>query len=110
MLEDHDYEEIQKIENDFVIWLQERKSHALDDEYIKRKELCSRKVYEKYYELSGKQKCSIQHHIVSRLGPTCKKCGKPYRTPEARYCAECGYNKEKITEQIYSADAKSVHG
>jgi hypothetical protein len=32
----------------------------------------------------------IMHHEVALYGPPCEKCGKPYRTPLAAFCAACG--------------------
>jgi hypothetical protein len=59
-----------------------------------RKHLC-----DKYNEVTGFNETNVNaiwHHINSKYGPDCKKCGKPYRTPQARYCAECGDGIEKI--------------
>jgi hypothetical protein len=47
----------------------------------------------KYNEITGMNETNINviwHHIASLYGPDCGKCGKPYRTPQARYCVECG--------------------
>ena len=33
---------------------------------------------------------AIMHHKISQYGKPCEKCGKPYRTPEASFCAACG--------------------
>jgi len=33
---------------------------------------------------------AIMHHRVAQYGPPCEKCGKPYRTNEASFCAACG--------------------
>jgi hypothetical protein len=33
---------------------------------------------------------SIMHHRISEYGEPCKDCGKPLRTPKAKFCAECG--------------------
>lgn len=33
---------------------------------------------------------AIIHHIVEIYGPQCEKCGKPYRTSKASFCAGCG--------------------
>jgi hypothetical protein len=32
---------------------------------------------------------ALFHHILSMYGPPCHVCGKPLRTPQARYCAMC---------------------
>lgn len=33
---------------------------------------------------------AILHHRISIYGPPCPACGKPMRTPRARFCAACG--------------------
>lgn len=38
---------------------------------------------------------AIMHHRVAQYGPPCEKCGKPYRTPLASFCAGCG-NKRPL--------------
>ena len=32
---------------------------------------------------------ALYHHRLSVYGPPCHACGKPLRTPQARYCAMC---------------------
>jgi len=36
---------------------------------------------------------AIMHHKISIYGTDCEKCGKPYRTPKANFCAFCGNKK-----------------
>lgn len=38
---------------------------------------------------------AIMHHRITQYGPPCEKCGKPYRTPLASFCAACGNIREK---------------
>jgi hypothetical protein len=35
----------------------------------------------------------IMHHQISQYGPPCENCGKPYRTPQASFCAACGHKR-----------------
>ena len=46
-----------------------------------------------YNELTGFEAtvpAAIMHHRIAQYGPICEKCGKPYRTPVASFCAACG--------------------
>lgn len=33
---------------------------------------------------------AVWHHVASQYGPPCARCGKPLRTPAARWCPACG--------------------
>ena len=55
-----------------------------------------------YKEITGEEETNpnaIIHHIVEIYGPQCEKCGKPYRTDKASFCAGCG-NKRDMKEII----------
>jgi hypothetical protein len=39
---------------------------------------------------------AIMHHRIAQYGPLCEKCGKPYRTSLASFCAACG-NKRVLS-------------
>ena len=50
-----------------------------------------------YFELTGFRETNINaiwHHIVDLYGPPCCECGKPLRTPRAKWCAACGATAE----------------
>ena len=50
-----------------------------------------------YNELTGfgeTEPNAIMHHRIAQYGIPCEKCGKPYRTPKASFCAACGNKKE----------------
>lgn len=51
-------------------------------------------VCEAYTKLTGFEETNanaVWHHRISLYGPPCEACGKPLRTPQARFCAECGH-------------------
>jgi hypothetical protein len=48
---------------------------------------------EAYARLTGFQETNpnaVWHHRLSIYGPPCPSCGKPFRTPQATFCAGCG--------------------
>lgn len=55
-----------------------------------------------YNELTGfgeTEPNAVMHHRVALYGPPCEQCGKPYRTPQASFCASCGH-KRVLTETV----------
>jgi hypothetical protein len=51
------------------------------------------RALEIYRDLTGFQETNVDalfHHRLSVYGPPCHACGKLLRTPQARWCAECG--------------------
>jgi len=53
-----------------------------------------------YFEVTGFRETepnAIMHHRIAQHGPPCEKCGKPYRTPRASFCAACG-NKRNVID------------
>jgi hypothetical protein len=50
-----------------------------------------------YFDLTGfreTNQIAIIHHRISQYGEPCRQCGKPLRTPEAAFCAACGWALE----------------
>jgi hypothetical protein len=51
------------------------------------------RALERYHDITGFREINVNalwHHRVSQFGPPCSSCGRPLRTPRARFCAECG--------------------
>jgi DNA-directed RNA polymerase subunit RPC12/RpoP len=74
------------------------KAHLLYGKAFRYRE---RKTYEErfkelldyYREVTGVSETNpnaIMHHRIAQYGEPCEKCGKPYRTPRASFCAACG--------------------
>ena len=53
-----------------------------------------------YFGLTGEKETepnAVMHHRIAQYGPPCENCGKPYRTPQAAFCAACGHKRaEKL--------------
>jgi hypothetical protein len=49
-----------------------------------------------YFQVTGEVEIepnAVMHHQIELYGPPCEKCGKPYRTPKATFCAACGHRR-----------------
>lgn len=49
-----------------------------------------------YYRLTRLRETNVDvlwHHRLSIYGPICNVCSKPLRTPQAKYCVECGADR-----------------
>jgi hypothetical protein len=56
------------------------------------------RVLDRYERITGFKETNINalyHHRLSLYGRSCLKCDKPLRTPQARYCAACGFRLMK---------------
>ena len=52
-----------------------------------------------YNRLTGLGETNINaamHHRVALYGAPCARCGKPFRTPRAAFCAACGYRNNVV--------------
>jgi uncharacterized OB-fold protein len=50
---------------------------------------------DEYEKITGYRETNpnaVWHHRISIYGPPCRKCGKPLRTPQASFCAACGFS------------------
>jgi len=58
-------------------------------------------VYERLTGFKETNPNALWHHRRSIYGPPCPECGKPFRTPQARYCAMC--SAERIPDSLRDA-------
>ncbi len=55
---------------------------------------------DRYYAITGFRETepnAIHHHRIRLYGPPCEACGKPLRTPRAKWCAACGADADQAT-------------
>jgi len=92
MLEEHEWEQVGKRLQAGIRSVQEyRKEHRVS--LHEAKFHLGHGALELYYEMTGFRETNIDalwHHRISQFGPPCAACGKPLRTPQAKFCAACG--------------------
>ena len=57
-----------------------------------------REALARYGKLTGFMETNADalfHHRLSVYGPPCHVCGKPLRTPQAKYCAMCSAERQQ---------------
>lgn len=60
-------------------------------------------ILEMYRLLTGfveTNPAAVWHHLEELYGPPCPQCRKPLRTPEARFCAACGFGQQGIHARL----------
>ena len=53
----------------------------------------TKRLLDEYNRITGFSETNpnaVWHHRIALYGPACHSCGKPLRTPIARFCAACG--------------------
>jgi hypothetical protein len=63
-----------------------------------------KRALELYGQITGVKESNpnaLFHHRLSIYGPPCHACGKPLRTPVARFCAMCSAPR-RATEDVQS--------
>jgi hypothetical protein len=93
MLDDREWALVEPLLNNSISELtQYRQEHGVSLAEAKDHAL-GRSALNKYRELTGFDETNVNalwHHRRSLYGPPCAACGKPLRTPRARFCAACG--------------------
>ncbi len=68
-----------------------------------------KKLLDYYNDLTGfgeTEPNAIIHHFVDLYGPDCEKCGKPYRTVKAKFCAACG--NKRVIKKLFLDDVRTI--
>lgn len=95
LLTEKEWPEIAVLLKDRIEWIKEcrRETHCSIAE-ARQHEPVGQGALRRYEELTG---CALEHPDelwavrMSEYGALCPTCGKPFRTPKAKMCAECGY-------------------
>jgi hypothetical protein len=101
MLDEVEFKKIQELYSAaFKATKEFRQQHnmPLDDLDIDARFEPVRKEYERLTGWKEQHQNAVMHHRIALYGPDCPKCKKPFRTPQARFCAACGYEKDGFTE------------
>jgi hypothetical protein len=62
-----------------------------------------------YNKLTGANETNqnaIMHHRIELYGPDCERCGKPYRSPKASFCAACGHKRNQ--RKLFLDDLRTI--
>jgi len=97
-----DVEQWQSIENLLTGRLESilayRKATGCSLEEAQKTDPIGQEALQAYHEMSG-QRLDHPDHLyavrLSKFGRPCPRCEKPFRTPKARLCAECGFELPK---------------
>lgn len=100
MLEEHEWQLVLPHLMDGINQTKEyRRVHTASIKEAKRA-ICGDGALQRYFEITGFRETNVNalwHHRVIQFGPPCSNCGKPLRTPRAKFCAECGASAEGPT-------------
>lgn len=95
LLGEEDWAKVAALLDDRVKWIRKhRQDTGCSLEEAVREEPRGQAALDLYERLTGTR---LDHpdelYAVRRsgYGAPCPECGKPFRTPRARFCAECGY-------------------
>ena len=90
MLDEDEYERIWKLYGDCMHGFFDTLESTGERVTIDERFAPVRKEYERLTSMADCQHNAIMHHRIAIYGPPCRVCGKPLRTPRARFCTACG--------------------
>jgi len=93
MLDETEYAIVSKLYSDSMRATKEfRELHKLPLTAVSMEERFS-PVCKAYAEMTGFAESNanaVMHHRIALYGEACPQCAKPFRTPQASFCAACG--------------------
>lgn len=97
MLDENEWEQLSPLLTDTIAKIKAyRAGHGCDISTARAN--CSPEAVAKFEELTGYKDMGYDVMFYLRrssYGPKCKKCGKLFRTPKAKFCAACGQTLEQ---------------
>lgn len=90
MLGEAEYAKIYKLYRECFNNVKNSNGRSIDEMFLPL-----RQEYERMTGFADCHQNAIMHHRISRFGEPCKHCGKPLRTPKAKYCVYCGKEVEE---------------
>jgi hypothetical protein len=93
MLDEHEWERVEPLLANAIEQIKSyREIHgcSLSDARAKGYGQEALQMYEAITGFHEKNPDVLWHHRLAIFGPPCAACGKPLRTPIAKFCAECG--------------------
>lgn len=109
MLSDEEFEPIGKALENRVEQIKEyRRVHQCSlDEALKHSSVDALDHYERISGIRLAHPDELYWVQLSRYGRSCPHCGKPFRTPRAKLCAECGFTLPKGQRSGPSSSAQT---
>jgi len=62
-------------------------------------------LYEALTDFKETKPLALYHHCLDLFGPQCPQCGNHLRTPQARFCAMCSYERPIGVEAAGGSEA-----
>lgn len=95
LLDASEWPEIEDLLRSRLLWIQgHRRDTGCSIPEAAEREPIGQIALDRYEELTGHRLAhpdQLWHVEMARYGSLCPSCARPFRTPKAKLCAECGY-------------------
>lgn len=93
MLDDDEWAEVEPLLANAIKQIKRYRAEHGVSLHEARRDGYGREALDRYFQITGFRETNadaLWHHRLSDFGPPCSACGKPLRTPRAKFCATCG--------------------